>query len=253
MKELMSMNYEIKEVFDMVKTEETLKNSTKAFLTEKTLGYTKAKTADRKIYLRVAAVVCVMLLIIGGSGFYFTPTSEISIDINPSFVMSINRFDRVISVNGLNDDGKELTGALDVKFKNYADAVNLILENEKISSLLSDNEMTITVTGSDEAQSYKILSRVEECTAGHKNTHCYYSSADESAAAGNAGLSCGKYKLFLEANALDPDITPEMIQNMTMKEIRGLIDGLLAEKPGNTSSDSDNGHHGANIYGHKHR
>lgn len=251
---MMNMNYEIKEIFDRVKTEDSLKESTKEFISKKTRGYTKVKTARRKIYICAACCACALLLIIGGSGLYFTPTSEICIDVNPSLVLSINRFDRVISVNGLNGDGMELTRTLDVKFKNYSDAVNLILENEKITSLLSDNEiMTITVAGSDEAQSAKILSHLEECTAEHKNTHCYYSSSDETKAAHNAGLSCGKYKLFLEANALDPDITSEMIQNMTVKEIRELIDGLLAENPDKAPSDALHGHHGLGGDSHGHR
>ena len=244
------MNNEFKEIFDSVKAEESLKNSTKVFLAEKIRSYTKTKTPKRKIFLCAAACAC-MLLVVGTGGLYFTPTSEISIDINPSLVMSINRFDRVISMNGLNKDGKELLGELDVRFKNYVDAVNLILENGKISALLSNDDiMTITVTGTDEEQTVRIFSDVEECTSGHENAHCYYSSSDETEAAHNAGLSCGKYKLFQQAKALDPDITPEMIQSMTVKEIHELIDALLAENSVETSSGILNGHHGSNGHGH---
>lgn len=244
------MNNEFKEIFDSVKAEESLKNSTKVFLAEKIRSYTKTKTPKRKIFLCAAACAC-MLLLVGTGGLYFTPTSEISIDINPSLVMSINRFDRVISMNGLNEDGKELTGELDVKFKKYVDAVNLILENEKISALLSNDDiMTITVTGTDEEQTVRIFSNVEECTSGHENAHCYYASSDETEAAHNAGLSCGKYKLFQQAKALDPYITPEMIQSMTVKEIHELIDALLSENSVETSSGILNGHHGSNGHGH---
>ncbi len=239
------MNNEFKEIFDSVKAEESLKNSTKVFLAEKIRSYTKTKTPKRKIFLCAAACAC-MLLLVGTGGLYFTPTSEISIDINPSLVMSINRFDRVISMNGLNKDGKELLGELDVRFKNYVDAVN-----GKISALLSNDDiMTITVTGTDEEQTVRIFSDVEECTSGHENAHCYYSSSDETEAAHNAGLSCGKYKLFQQAKALDPDITKEMIQSMTVKEIHELIDALLAENSVETSSGILNGHHGSNGHGH---
>ena len=45
------MNNEFKEIFDSVKAEESLKNSTKALLAEKTRLYANTKTPKRKIFL----------------------------------------------------------------------------------------------------------------------------------------------------------------------------------------------------------
>ena len=44
----------------------------------------------------------------GKRWLYFTPIAEISIDINPSIELRVNRFDQVISVDGLNGDGQAL-------------------------------------------------------------------------------------------------------------------------------------------------
>ena len=49
----------------------------------------------------------------GGTWLYFTPTMEISVDINPSIELGVNRFDRVISVDGYNEDGQALAQLLD--------------------------------------------------------------------------------------------------------------------------------------------
>lgn len=49
------------------------------------------------------------------------------------------------------------------------------------------------------------------------------------AAAQEAGLPYGKYRAFLELQALDPTLTPEDVAGMTMKEIRAWIDELAAE------------------------
>lgn len=240
------MNNKLKDAFGQIQAEESLKNSTKTFLAQKTQGYSKG--VKRPFHVCAAACLCLILLLIGGQWIYFTPTSAISIDINPSLELGINRFDRVISVNGLNDDGQALANVLDIKFKNYTDAINLILENENITFLLSNDEiMTITVTGPDESQSAEILSDIEVCTSEHKNTYCHYSPPAEVSAAHESGLSCGKYRAFLELQAFDPNITPEAIQGMTMREIRDLIDSLSTDTENETSSDKDRdyGHHGS--------
>lgn len=109
------------------------------------------------------------LLLIGGYWLYFTPTVKISIDINPSVELGVNRFNRIISFESYNDDGQELINSLDIKFTNYSEAVNRIIESENVISLLSNNEiMTIAVIGSDSTQSEEILSNLKTCTAEKK-------------------------------------------------------------------------------------
>lgn len=241
------MNNAFKELFGPIQAEEELKVRTEAFLAKKTQEYTRANVERHRYHVYAGACVCMLLMLFGGRWLYFTPTVQISIDINPSIELSINRFDRVIFVNGFNEDGKELSHVIDVKHKKYAEAIEQILNYESITALLSGDEvMTITVVGSDEQQSAKILSGVETCTADHKNTHCYFARSEEVAAAHETGLSCGKYKAFLELQLLDPDITPEIVQNMTMREIWELIDSLRVDNEKKTSSDNsrENGHHG---------
>ncbi len=197
--------------------------------------------------MRYHVTFCFLLMLFGGHWLYFTPTAEINIDINPSIEMSINRFDQVIDINDFNEDGQKLADSLNIKYKNYADAVEQVLNNDTVTALLSNNEvMTITVTGVDGQQSAKILSGVEAFAEERRNTYCFYASSEEVADAHEMGLSCGKYRAFLELQLLDPNITPETVQEMTMREIRDLID-LLSTDSGNNSSSYDNqqnGHHG---------
>ena len=60
------------------------------------------------------------------------------------------------------------------------------------------------------------------------------------------GFSCGKYKALLELQQLNPDINPEAVQEMTMREIRELIDHCLDDgEDGSPSPNPEkNGHHG---------
>ncbi len=232
------MNDTIKEAFEQIQADDKLKNDTKNFIFQKTKGYQRSKVVN---YRRlVPAFACTVLLIIGGHWLYFTPTVEISIDINPSIELDINRFNRVISFEGYNDDGQKLTASLDIRFMDYLEAVTQIIEQEDVISLLSNDEvMTIAVIGTDSTQSQEVLSNIQSCTAGKQNTYCYYAYSEEVEQAHEAGLSYGKYKAYLELQALDPTITVDEIQNMTMREIRDLLNAL-----------SDNGKAGANHPGH---
>ena len=214
----MNMNKTLKELFNPIRANEELKDHTLAFLAEKTQAYTEVKPAKpqkRTYHFYAAACACLLFMICGCRWLYFTPTATISIDINPSIEMDINRFDQVISINDFNEDGRELAG--------------------------------ITVAGPDGRQSAEILSGVEACTAHHSNTHCYTASPKEAAAAHEAGLSCGKYRAFLELQLLNPDMTPEAVQGMTMKDILALIDSL------SEGSDSDIGLYHAPESGHHDR
>ena len=239
------MNNALKEIFGPIRAEEDLKNRTRAFLAERTRNYTRAETKKRRYPAYAAACACLLLVLLGGRWLYFTPTAAISIDINPSLELSVNRFDRVIAVTGFNEDGQALSNALDVKYKNYAQAMEQIVHHDSIMALLSNGEvMSITVAGPD-GQSAKLLSGVETCTAGQGNIDCYSARPEEAAAAHETGLSCGKYRAFLEVRRLDPDITPEDVQGMTMREIRDRIDRLSSDGGSDATQPGGqgNGHH----------
>lgn len=242
------MNHIFKELFGPIRAEEERKDRTKAFLAQKTRSYAGTGTGEQKhrYYAYAAACACMLLVLFGGRWLYFTPTAEISIDINPSIELSINRFNRVISVEGFNEDGRKLSNTLDIKYKDYAQAIEQIWNCDSIKRLMSADEvMTITVVGQEGQQSARILSDVERFAANHRNTRCYSARPEEVAPAHGTGLSCGKYRAFMELQFLDPDITPDMVQGMTMREIWELVDRLAADRENETSYDNrENGHHG---------
>lgn len=244
------MNDRWKELFGSVRAEEDLKARTRAFLAEKTRGYAGGRV--RRPGLPLCAAACACLLLFFGGWSYFTPTAQISIDINPSIELGINRFDRVVTVAGFNEEGEKLSDTLDVRHQDYAAAVERLLEQETIAALLSDDEvMTITVIGPDGAQTGKLLSGIRACAAGQHNTYCYFAPPEEAAAAHELGLSCGKYRAFSELHSLDPSVTAEAARGMTMREIRDRIDCL--SHGGETGAGEWPGHHGGHGRGPRYR
>lgn len=58
-----------------------------------------------KRWVAVAACFCILVL---GAALWRVPAGTVRIKINPDIKMTVNRFDRVVKIEGLNDDGKKL-------------------------------------------------------------------------------------------------------------------------------------------------
>lgn len=223
------MRDELKTALDKVTADEAVRQSTRAFLARQTHDYGTAKARPRTARRLVAAFACLALVVAGGTGYwaYFSPTCAISIDINPSVELSVNRFDKVISVDGIGEEGEALAETLDVRFLNYADALDSLLENQTIEDCLARNEvLSIAVAGDNQSQADAILAQAQTCTAGTQNVYCHAADSEELEHAHEAGLSFGKYQAFLILQSLDPSVTPEDVQGLTMREIRDRIAAL---------------------------
>ena len=231
----------LKAAFDQVRAEEELKERTKEYLSEKVYARKKKRTSPLRNF--AAAAACALLVFLaGGSYLYFTPTAYISVDVNPSLELGINRFDRVVSVTGYNEDGKALADSLDLKYMDYSDALEALLADQDMDVYLSDNaDVVLTVAGKSESQSSQILETVESCVSDHENVHCHSGDTEEIHHAHNAGLSFGKYQAYLTLKELDPSVTLEEIQDMTMSQIRELIQAYSQEDSQGSSQGNSQG------------
>lgn len=237
------MDERIRDAFASIHAGEELKESTRAVLAN-------ARTRRRRPARYLAtAVACLVLLVvgIGGYQFYFTPTSVLSIDINPSLELGVNRFDRVVTVQSYNEDGQALAKTLDLKYLDYREALDQLLASPDISERLDQGAlMSITVAGENETQCGRLLAGAEACTAGQENVSCRHGNAEDLEQAHHAGLSLGKYQAFLELQALDPTVTADDVAGLTMRQIRDWIDAL--EQGSTTAGESQTG--GQNGHGH---
>ena len=231
----------LKAAFDQVRAEEELKERTKEYLSEKVYARKKKRTSPLRNF--AAAAACALLVFLaGGSYLYFTPTAYISVDVNPSLELGINRFDRIVSVTGYNEDGKALADSLDLKYMDYSDALEALLADQDMEVYLSDNaDVVLTVAGKSESQSSQILETVESCVSDHENVHCHSGDTEEIHHAHNAGLSFGKYQAYLTLKGLAPSVTLEEIQDMTMSQIRELIQAYSQEDSQGSSQGNSQG------------
>lgn len=257
------MRDRLREAFDSVRAEPELKDHTRSFLAQKTRGYrTRPASPGRRLIPAMACLFC-LLVGLGGAKLYFTPTSVISVDINPSLELGVNRFDRVISVEGRNEDGEALAQVLDLRFLDCSQAISTLLSDPTVAGYLAEDEvLSLSVVGSDPDQTQELLATLEHCTAGRRNTYCCAVPMEEVSQAHSHGLSYGKYRLFLQAQALDPTLTPQDVQGMTVRELQDWIsahssgaDPLWPDVESGTGgnlSGAGQGHDGNHEHGHGH-
>ncbi len=232
------MHKKIKETFGQIHAEPGLKTHTKEFIASQAANgihgihgvhdvhSQQHARSMRYKYLVPTAAAFLLCLLLAFSGYraYFTRVSIISIDINPSIELTINRFGKVIASNSYNDDGARLEDSLHLKFMDYKSALDELFSSETITDCLRRNEtLSISVIGRSEQESKEILADIETHIPSHPHTYCHTGSFDDADEAHSMGLSVGKYQALLKLQETCPDMSAEDIKGLTMRQIRELI------------------------------
>lgn len=243
------MQNKIQKAFGQICADDALKDTTKKAVLEKAYGKQVRKPfTTKRIYsyglLASFALCCIIFM---GKYLYFTPTAVISIDVNPSIELDVNRFDQIIGVEGYNEDGQELAASLDVLYKDYESALSEVLEAQWMQDYLQEDEMlSIAVVQTEEKQGAEILDYMKNCTGKQKNTYCYCLDSEDVSEAHALGLSYGRYRWYKEISLYDSQITPEELNQMSMREIRELF---LSVKDGNMQNENGLHQGNGNQYG----
>lgn len=213
------------------------------------------KKNRRKAMYAMAAVACLLLFLFGGVGgyqMYTTETALISLDINPSIELSLNRFDRVIGTTGYNDEGALLLDHLNIKGKSCLEAIELLLASSEMRPYLERNEFVEVAVYSardEEALIGEVEAKTQALTAEYPQmtVACHAANQNLVQEAHDHNMTPGKYKALLELQALDPDINIEDYASCGVGEIRRQIHqhhGGNGQSGGNQSGNSQSGNHG---------
>ena len=92
----------------------------------------------------IAAAVAVFG--IGASASYLMPASYVSLDINPSFMMTLNVYDKVISIEPLNSEAEYLLANTDVRGMDINDTVEAIIKESQKEGYITDNGADVLVS-----------------------------------------------------------------------------------------------------------
>jgi len=228
---------EIRESLSRVRATEDLKRNTLQYLLKQQTK--KSGFKQHPSFKYVLAAVCLFLLLgAGGYAVYRQPVSYISIDVNPSVELGINRFDRVVSANAYNEDGQTVLQHLSLKNIPYIQAINTLLAKESSSGFLKEDSLLVfTVISARDSSIMEELS-----AAGFSKrygTLLYTSDAGCMEEAHRHEMSFGKYRGYQELSQYDTSVTVEDCHNMTMEEIHSRIEDCSGHQGGTESQ-----HHG---------
>ena len=220
----MELEKKVMDAFGCVKASEGLKESTKSFLRE--AG--RKRQAHRGAALRLATVCAALAVFLGTGGFAFlgTPVAYVSIDVNPSLELELNRLDRVIAVRAFNEDGERIAAGISVKGMRCEDALEKILDSREMQPYLTqDAALTFTVATESEPKEAQLLSdiaRSRGCTEhGGVSVRADMSLVGE---AHENGLSFGKYQVYRLLLQYEPTVTVQDCHEMSMSQMHGMIE-----------------------------
>ena len=211
-------------------------------------------------FMPAVAAAAAVIVILGGSGYvYYKPYGTVSLDVNPSIEYTINRLDRVLDVNGVNDDGSEIISELDIKSLKNKDIETAI--EETITQIEADgymededgNYVVVTAnTGRDE-HTDRLIDKLDRTVAGHKGVEpiAVKVSADELNEAHRQGVSAGKKVMVdrlseVSGEAIDREEWNRRSVKEIVKEYDRIKDGGKENKP---SGNGDGQYPGSNKDG----
>lgn len=129
----------------------------------------ETKKTNAKKWAPMAVAACLALLLVGGgAGYYYQSVngvaSIVSLDVNPSIELKVNKNEKVLSATPMNDDAKEILDGMNLKGTQADVAMNAIigslLQHGYVDELA--NSILITVEDDDQARGEKLQQALTE-------------------------------------------------------------------------------------------
>lgn len=230
----------IKGAFDEIKASDELKEKTISFIKEAAKAETaseetkenitvKKQSKKKKFFAPILtfAMACIACFFV--FNIYFTAYSYVGVDINPSIELKVNRFGKVIGSHSYNEDGRKVLDSLNIKYKDYEQAMDLIYDEVANQGYLKDDSyIALSLQTDNNKSNINIEKTLNKCTRKNIDKHhlkkAEYEivkvSGKERTEALNAGVSACKYKAIEELQKYDDTATVDKYKHHSMREIK---------------------------------
>lgn len=189
----------------------------------------------------------IFIMVIGGTASFFGVMSQdyqtIYLDINPSMAVVIDRFEKVKEVVYINDDAENLFSDYKPKGKSIDEVMKKFIDECESNGIINENDtLYISSYSKNQKDADKILNKLNNNAnkifkEKNKNLNIENEkiTKEEKKNAEKQKTSPAKLRLINEIINLTEDNNLEDLKEMTMKELKKLIEDLENTKP----SDSD--------------
>ena len=209
---------------------------------------TEKKTAMRRWTTLVAA--CLALMLLGGGGLFYQQAnavaSVVSLDVNPSIELRVNRDEKVLSCTPLNEDAKEILedmgGGADLKGAKLDVAVNAIVGSLVRKGYLSEisSAIMISVEDKDTARAEKLQRELTSAVDGVLRTNeskaavltqTVTQDAELERQARENSISTGKAALVNRILALNSSLRFDALAKLSVGELKDLAEAGAPAMP----------------------
>ncbi len=184
------------------KVGDTIEVKASDFITE------ESNIANLKRCLPILSGVAAAAVLVTSIGYYETAVacSYVTLDATPSIEYTLNRLDKVIKVEALNEEAEPIIETLThqgVKYNSIGDAIDMTVEVLRANDYLGDenNEIIIDVVSESDGRQEKLSKQVEKSLAGSDSSlslSVLKSDKEDRASAKGSGISTGQFKAIKE-------------------------------------------------------
>jgi len=201
----------------------------------------------RPVMAAFAAVLTLCVLSAGGFSYYKTPVAYVSLDINPSVELSVNKFNRIVSAAAYNEDGNVILEDKEIFNSSVKDAISELVKAASQKGYVKKDGSTIILVTSETGDSVTALTLGQEAEEGAKDAIksagdvavVYKDSVNlvKRTEAQELGISPGKLNLIQKLQVLDPTVTVEQYKSA---EVTAIMQQIVAvSSTGSTNSIPD--------------
>ena len=200
-----------------------------------TVRIEKNKKLASKWIVGAASMAAALALCTTGAFAYYTPTDYVSLDVNPSIEYSVNRFDRILDVKAVNDDGEAILSELDLKNKTIKNGMKETLDQLIADGYLKDDPdsgVVITTSNDDMEEAEQLATELKQEVMTYLDTQDGIAAEVDSEAVGldrveearDLGVTPGKLSLVEKLQeSTNGAISKEEWLAMPVKEINKAI------------------------------
>jgi len=243
----MALENELRTALERVKATEEMK--------ERTLAHLAAQRRQRcsgPVGRRVLAAACAALALLAGVRAWRgsrEPVAYVSVDVNPSVELALDRRDRVVSATAYNEDGAAVLEQVELEGASCGEALETLLTSEAMAPYLTGSyALTVTVAAGSEGEEGRLLAVLAGCPSYQRSGGQIW-AADLStlAEAHHCGMSFGKYAAGQVLQSYDSTVTDEDCHQMTMAQLQERIHACQGGESETTTPSS--GHHSGGHHG----
>lgn len=191
-----------------------------------------------KTLIAAAAALALVVGLGGGFGWYQytnTPMAAVSLDVNPSIQLEVNRKEKVLVAEALNQDAQVVLNGMDLKGTDMDVAINAILGSMlKNNFLTADaNTVLVSVNAKDTAKAASLQEKLtveigQTLSANHFTGavmgQTVTNKGDVQTLAQQHGISEGKAQLIQKLLGADSHYTFESLAKLSVNELKLLTE-----------------------------